>query len=123
MDARPRCNWCGTTDELYINYHDKEWGVPVYDDQLLFVKLILDGAQAGLSWITILRKRENYWQAFDNFDPEKIVRYDDAKIAELLHDPGIVRNKLKVNSAVKNTRGYLKIVEEQGSFRDFCGIL
>ena len=118
MDTNNRCAWCGD-DPLYVQYHDEEWGVPIYDDQLLFAKLILDGAQAGLSWITILRKRENYWQAFDQFDPEKIARYDDAKIAELLQNPGIVRNRLKVNSAVKNARGYLKIQEEMGSFSDF----
>ena len=114
-----RCSWCGTTDELYINYHDEEWGVPIYNDQLLFAKLVLDGAQAGLSWITILRKRENYWAAFDQFDPEKIARYDEAKIADLLQNPGIVRNKLKVRSAVKNAQGYLDIMEKEGSFSQF----
>lgn len=113
-----RCKWPGS-DPLYIKYHDQEWGVPVYDDQLLFAKLILDGAQAGLSWITILRKRDNYWQAFDQFDPAKIACYDDAKIAELLNNPGIVRNRLKVQAAVKNARGYLSIVEEEGSFSEF----
>ncbi|MCA9954103.1 MAG: DNA-3-methyladenine glycosylase I, partial [Anaerolineales bacterium] len=87
-ETTERCGWCGD-DPLYVSYHDEEWGVPEYDDQRLFAKLILDGAQAGLSWITILRKRENYWQAFDQFDPEKIVRYDEAKIAELLQNPGI----------------------------------
>jgi DNA-3-methyladenine glycosylase I len=114
-----RCAWCGTTDDLYMRYHDEEWGVPVYDDQLLFAKLILDGAQAGLSWITILRKRENYWAAFDQFDAEKIARYDEAKIAELLQNPGIVRNRLKVQSAVKNARGFLEIMEKEGSFSTF----
>lgn len=118
MDTNNRCAWCGD-DPLYVQYHDEEWGVPVYDNQQLFAKLILDGAQAGLSWITILRKQENYWQAFDQFDPEKIARYDEAKIAELLQNPGIVRNRLKVNSAVKNARGYLNIMEEKGSFSDF----
>ncbi|MAU01572.1 MAG: DNA-3-methyladenine glycosylase I [Anaerolineaceae bacterium] len=113
-----RCAWCGD-DPLYVSYHDKEWGVPEYDDQRLFAKLVLDGAQAGLSWITILRKRDNYWQAFDNFDPEKIARYDEAKIAELLQNPGIVRNRLKVQSAVKNARGYLEIMEKEGSFSRF----
>ena len=102
-----------------MKYHDEEWGVPVYDDHLLFAKLILDGAQAGLSWITILRKRENYWAAFDQFDPEKIARYDDKKIAELLQNPGIVRNRLKVQAAVKNARGYLDIMEKEGSFSDY----
>ena len=118
-DEIQRCAWCGTTDPLYIRYHDEEWGVPIYDDQLLFAKLILDGAQAGLSWITILRKRENYWAAFDQFDPEKIARYDEAKIAELLQNPGIVRNRLKVQSAVKNARGYLEIMEKEGAFSKF----
>ncbi|MCA9925989.1 MAG: DNA-3-methyladenine glycosylase I [Anaerolineales bacterium] len=118
MNGKNRCAWCGD-DPLYVKYHDEEWGVPVYDDQLLFAKLILDGAQAGLSWITILRKRDNYWQAFDNFDPEKIARYDDAKIAELLQNPGIVRNRQKVNAAVKNAQAYLNILETEGSFSDF----
>ncbi len=113
-----RCAWCGT-DPLYIKYHDEEWGVPVHDDQLLFAKLILDGAQAGLSWITILRKRENYWQAFDQFNPEIIARYDEAKIAELMQNAGIVRNRLKIQSAVKNARGYLQIMEEYGSFSSY----
>ncbi len=114
-----RCGWCGDTDQLYIDYHDQEWGVPIYDDRKLFAKLILDGAQAGLSWITILKKRDNYWAAFDQFDAEKIVRYNDEKIAELLENPGIVRNKLKVNSVVKNARGYLDIMEKEGSFSDY----
>jgi len=113
-----RCNWCGD-DPLYVRYHDEEWGVPEYDDQRLFAKLILDGAQAGLSWITILRKRDNYWNAFDQFNPEKIARYDEAKIAELLQNPGIVRNRLKVQSAVRNARGYLDIMEKEGSFSRF----
>ena len=113
-----RCDW-PSSDPLYVKYHDEEWGVPIFDDRLLFAKLILDGAQAGLSWITILRKRENYWEAFDQFDPVKIATYDDAKIAELLNNPGIVRNRLKVQAAVKNARGYLSIVEEEGSFSDF----
>jgi len=118
MDTKNRCSWCGE-DPLYVQYHDEEWGVPEYDDRLLFAKLILDGAQAGLSWITILRKRHNYWQAFDQFDPEKIARYDDAKIAELLQNPGIVRNRLKVQAAVKNARGFLEIREKEGAFSDF----
>ncbi len=119
MEQKIRCTWCGTTDPLYMKYHDEEWGVPIYDDQLLFAKLILDGAQAGLSWITILRKRENYWAAFDQFDPAKIARYDESKIAELLQNPGIVRNRLKVQAAVKNARGYLDIMEKEGSFSDY----
>ncbi len=118
MDERNRCTWCGQ-EPLYVQYHDVEWGVPEYDDRQLFAKLILDGAQAGLSWITILRKRENYWAAFDQFDVEKIARYDEAKIAELLQNPGIVRNRLKVQSAVKNARGFLDILEKEGSFSGF----
>lgn len=118
MDMRQRCDWCGS-DPLYVKYHDEEWGVPIYDDHLLFAKLCLDGAQAGLSWITILRKRDNYWVAFDQFDAEKIVRYDDVKIAELLQNKGIVRNRLKVRSVIKNARGYLDIQAKEGSFSDF----
>lgn len=118
MQERVRCPW-PADDKLMIQYHDEEWGVPVYDDRLLFAKLILDGAQAGLSWRTILYKRDNYWAAFDQFDPEAIARYDDARIAALLQNPGIVRNRLKVNAAVKNARGFLAIQEEAGSFSDF----
>ena len=110
-----RCSWCGD-DPLYTKYHDEQWGRPVHDDRELFEMLNLEGAQAGLSWITILRKRENYLAAFDNFDAEKIVQYDEAKIAELLQNPGIVRNKLKINAVVKNARAFLKIQEEFGSF-------
>ncbi len=118
MNVKTRCPWCGT-DPLYVKYHDEEWGLPVYDDQKLFAKLILDGAQAGLSWITILRKRDNYYRAFDNFDPEKIARYDAVKLAALMGDAGIVRNRLKIEAAVKNARGYLNIMEETGSFSGF----
>ena len=118
MTSPARCAWPGT-DPLYVQYHDEEWGVPIYDDQLLFAKLILDGAQAGLSWITILRKRDNYWAAFDQFDPYIIARYDEEKIAELMANPGIVRNRLKINAAVKNARGTLDILEKEGSFSDY----
>ena len=114
--APTRCWWCGD-DELYQSYHDEEWGVPVHDDRLLFEFLCLEGAQAGLSWITILRKRDNYRRAFDNFDAHKIARYGDNKINALLQDPGIVRNKLKVNGFVKNARAYLALLE-QGSTLD-----
>lgn len=117
-DNLARCPWL-TNDPLYIRYHDEEWGVPVYDDQLLLAKLILDGAQAGLSWITILKKRENYWAAFDNFDPEKMAHYDDAKIAELMGNAGIIRNRLKINSAIKNAQAYLRLRDELGSFSDY----
>jgi DNA-3-methyladenine glycosylase I len=113
-----RCEWPGD-EPLYIKYHDEEWGLPIYDDRLLFAKLILDGAQAGLSWITILRKRDNYWQAFDQFDPKKIACYDDAKKGELLQNPGIVRNRLKIEAAVKNAQGFLAIQERHGSFSDY----
>ena len=110
-----RCEWCGN-DPLYVKYHDEEWGVPVHDDNKLFEFLILEGAQAGLSWITILRKRENYIKAFDNFDPVKVSRYSEKKIEKLLENPGIVRNKLKINSAVGNAKAFLKIQKEFGSF-------
>ncbi len=106
-----RCWWCGD-DELYRQYHDEEWGVPVHDDRLLFEFLCLEGAQAGLSWITILRKRDNYRRAFDNFDADKIARYGETKIANLLEDTGIVRNRLKVNGFVKNARAYLELCEQ-----------
>jgi len=113
---RTRCWWCGE-DELYQDYHDIEWGVPVHDDRLLFEFLCLEGAQAGLSWITILRKRENYRRVFDNFDAGKIARYPDKKLAALLQDPGIVRNRLKVNGFVKNARALLEL-QEQGMTLD-----
>jgi DNA-3-methyladenine glycosylase I len=110
-----RCGWV-SDDPLYIAYHDDEWGVPVHDDRQLFELLTLEGAQAGLSWITILRKRENYRAAFDRFDPALVAQYDERKIAELLANPGIVRNKLKVNSAVENARAFLRVQEQCGSF-------
>jgi DNA-3-methyladenine glycosylase I len=113
-DEPKRCPWA--KGELYQAYHDNEWGVPVHDDQRLFEFLILEGAQAGLSWITILKKRENYRQAFDEFDPRKIAGYDPRKIKKLLKDPGIVRNRLKVESAVKNAKAFLAVQEEFGSF-------
>jgi DNA-3-methyladenine glycosylase I len=109
-----RCAWAN--DELSIRYHDEEWGVPVHDDRTLFEFLTLEGAQAGLSWDTILRKRENYRQAFDGFDPQRIARYDRRKTAQLLRNPGIVRNKLKVASAVGNAKAFLQVQKEFGSF-------
>ena len=118
MDAdatRSRCAWPGS-DPLYVAYHDREWGVPVHDDRLLFEFLTLEGAQAGLSWITILRKREAYRKAFAGFDPEAVSRFDRAKVARLLANEGIVRNRLKVESAITNARAFLKIQEEFGSF-------
>jgi DNA-3-methyladenine glycosylase I len=110
-----RCSWCGA-DPLYCRYHDKEWGVPVHNDRRLFEMLILEGAQAGLSWITILRKRQAYRRAFDRFDPRKIARYDARKIRTLLADPGIVRNRLKIHGTVKNARAFLAVQKEFGSF-------
>ncbi len=111
-----RCGWAAGSSPLMLKYHDREWGVPVHDDRRLFEFLILEGAQAGLSWITILRKRDNYWQAFDNFNPHVIAGYGDGKIASLMADPGIVRNRQKINATIKNARGYLKIQNEHGSF-------
>lgn len=112
---KKRCSWTGA-DPLYIEYHDNEWGVPEHNDRKLFEMLILEGAQAGLSWITILRKRENYRKAFDNFDAQKIARYDANKIRELLDNEGIVRNKLKINAAIENARAFLAVQKEFGSF-------
>jgi DNA-3-methyladenine glycosylase I len=110
-----RCDWC-KADPLYIAYHDTEWGVPVHDDRVLFEFLLLEGAQAGLSWITILRKRSAYRKAFADFDPEKVARFDRRKIEKLLEDPGIVRNRLKVEAAVKNAKAFLQVRSEYGSF-------
>jgi DNA-3-methyladenine glycosylase I len=113
-----RCGWCNSS-ELYQKYHDEEWGVPVYDDETLFEFLLLETFQAGLSWITILNKRENFRKAFDNFDYKKIARYSDDKIQQLLLDAGIIRNKLKVNSAVSNAQAFIKVQEEFGSFSKY----
>jgi DNA-3-methyladenine glycosylase I len=113
-----RCSWCGD-DPLYVAYHDEEWGVPVFDDRRLFEFLILEGAQAGLSWSTILKKREGYRAAFDGFDPVIVAGYDERKTAELLADAGIVRNRLKVASAVSNARAFLEVQVEYGSFSDY----
>lgn len=112
---KQRCGWCGT-DPLYVEYHDREWGVPVHDDRTLFEFLVLEGAQAGLSWITILRKREAYRRAFDDFDVERVAGYRAKKIRALLGDAGIVRNRLKIESAVKNAHAFAKVVDEYGSF-------
>ena len=110
-----RCGWSGS-DTLMIEYHDREWGVPVHDDRLLFEFLILEGAQAGLSWSTILKKRPAYRKAFSGFDPGKVARYRDAKVAALLENPGIVRNRLKVNAAVTNAKAFLAVQKEFGTF-------
>ena len=112
-DGLRRCPWPGE-DPLYIAYHDTEWGVPEYDDRALFEKLILDGFQAGLSWITILRKRDNFRKAFDDFEPAKIARYSDKKIAALMNDAGIVRNRAKIEGTVNSAKAYLKIMDEGG---------
>jgi len=112
-----RCRWAKT--DLSISYHDDEWGVPVHDDRTLFEFLVLEGAQAGLSWETILRKRENYRRAFDNFDPVKVARYDEKRISKLLNDEGIIRNRLKINAAVQNAKAFLAIQKEFGSFDKF----
>jgi DNA-3-methyladenine glycosylase I len=112
-----RCPWA--TDELYWNYHDREWGVPSHDDRHLFEMLILEGAQAGLSWSTILRKRENYRAAFDQFDPEKVARYSEKKTEQLLGNEGIVRNRLKIAAAIQNAKAFLAVQEEFGSFDAF----
>ena len=114
-EREPRCGWA-TSDPLYIAYHDQEWGVPLHDDRKLFELLCLEGAQAGLSWSTILHKRENYLRAFNRFDPRKIARYDDAKIEALLEDPGIIRNRLKINAFIENAKAFLAIQKEFGSF-------
>lgn len=111
-----RCKWAENQFDEYIKYHDEEWGVPVHDDQTHFEFLILEGAQAGLSWSTILKRREGYRKAFANFDAQKVARFDEAKIQELLQDEGIIRNKLKVRSAVTNAQQFLDIQEEFGSF-------
>ena len=111
-----RCGWVNLNEPLYVAYHDDEWGRPCHEDRKLFEMLILEGAQAGLSWITVLKKRENYRAAFDQFDAEKIALYDEAKITELLANPGIIRNRLKVNAAVANARAYLAVRDEFGSF-------
>src|SRR5436190_15140585 len=112
-----RCHWART--DLSIAYHDCEWGVPVHDDRTLFEFLVLEGAQAGLSWETILRKRDNYRAAFDNFDPNKVAKYNQRKIAALLNDEGIIRNRLKINSAVTNAAAFLEVTREFGSFDEY----
>lgn len=118
MTEKHRCGWC-LGDPLYEAYHDEEWGVPVHDEQKLFEFLILETFQAGLSWITILRKRENFREAFDDFDYKKVAKYSEEKIQELLLNPGIIRNKLKVRSAVTNAQLFMKIQEEFGSFDQY----
>jgi len=118
MSEKTRCPWAGDLP-IYIDYHDNEWGRPVHDDRKLFEMLILEGAQAGLSWITVLKKREAYREAFDGFDPNIIAKYDDKKIEELMANPGIIRNLLKINGAVTNAKLFLEIVDKYGSFDKF----
>src|SRR5512134_1344294 len=113
-DERKRCAWAASGNDLYLSYHDREWGVPVHDDRTHFEFLILEGAQAGLSWATILNKREAYRKAFENFDPVKVARFSEKRIAKLLEDPGIVRNRLKVQAAVVNARAFLTVQKEHG---------
>lgn len=117
-DNKKRCRWA-TNDPLYIDYHDHEWGIPVHDDRKLFEMLILEGAQAGLSWITVLKKRENYRKAFDRFDPKKIIRYDARKINQLLQNDGIIRNRLKIAATVQNAKVFLQVQKEYGSFEKY----
>ncbi len=115
---KKRCEWCGS-DPQYVAYHDEEWGVPVHDDRLLFEFLVLEGAQAGLSWLTILKKRENYRKAFDSFDFVRVSKYTEHDVIRLLSNPGIVRNRLKIESAIKNARGVLQIREEWASLDEY----
>lgn len=116
--TKNRCSWCGN-DPLYIEYHDTEWGKPVYNDAKLFEFLILETFQAGLSWITVLRKRENFRKAFDNFDYKKIAKYNESKYESLLQDAGIIRNKLKIKATISNAQAFIKIQQEFGSFSDY----
>jgi len=113
-----RCDWC-LKDDLYCDYHDQEWGVPVYDDKILFEFLILEGVQAGLSWHTVLKKRENYRKAYDDFDYKKVATYGEEKVAELLLNEGLVRNKLKIAASITNAQQFLKVQEEFGSFSNY----
>ena len=113
---KKRCEWVNNQNDLYIKYHDEEWGIPVHNDRKLFEMLILEGAQAGLSWETVLKKRKNYKKAFDNFNPEKIAKYNKKKEAKLLQDAGIIRNRLKVKSSIQNAKVFLEIQKEFGSF-------
>ena len=118
MNEKSRCGWC-TSDPLYIKYHDEEWGVPVYNDRTHFEFLVLESAQAGLSWLTILKRREGYRAVYDGFDPEKVAAYNTQKINTMLNDTRIIRNRLKIESSINNADGFLEIVEEKGSFSDY----
>ena len=118
MKDKTRCSWCGDTS-IYVDYHDNEWGRPLHDDRKLFEFLILEGAQAGLSWITVLKKREAYRLAFDGFDPNVVALYDDSKVEELMQNTGIIRNRLKINAAITNAKLFLEVQEKFGSFDKF----
>lgn len=118
MEQLHRCEWAGP-EQIYIDYHDKEWGVPVHDDRKLFEMLILEGMQAGLSWITVLKKREAFRAAFDGFDPEKVARYDEEKVEELMANPGIIRNRRKIYAAIGNAKAFLEVQKNYGSFDRF----
>lgn len=118
MEIIRRCGWCGN-DELYIRYHDEEWGVPVHDDRKHFEFLVLESAQSGLSWLTILRKRESYRAAYDNFDPEKVAEYGEEKISALLSDPGIIRNRRKIEASINNAQKFLELQKTFGSFDSY----
>jgi DNA-3-methyladenine glycosylase I len=116
IKSRTRCAWVKQDDALYCDYHDHEWGYPQHDDRKLFEAILLDTYQAGLSWLTVLRKRENFRKAFDDFDPKRIARYDDNKIEELMQDTGIIRNRLKIKAAITNAQAFLKLQKEYGTF-------
>jgi DNA-3-methyladenine glycosylase I len=118
-DTIARCPWVDPSKPEYVAYHDKEWGVPVFDDRTIFEFLTLEAAQAGLSWYTILSKRQNYRRAYENFDPKKVARFDEARIERLIQDPGIVRNRLKIEASVNNARRFLEVQEEYGCFSDY----
>jgi DNA-3-methyladenine glycosylase I len=120
ISARKRCAWVNVDDPLMLEYHDREWGVPVHDDRKHFEFLILEGAQAGLSWSTVLKKREAYRKAFDHFDPAKVARFTAPRIEKLLQDPGIIRNRLKIESTVRNAKAFLKVQQEFGTFDAYC---
>lgn len=117
--TKQRCGWCDLNSQEYVEYHDKQWGVPVHDDRLLFEMLVLEGMQAGLSWLSILKKRANFQKAFDNFEVRKVAEYGERKVAELLQDAGIVRNRLKIASVIRNARVFQDIVKEFGSFDNY----
>ena len=119
MGELRRCGWGGLSDPLYRAYHDEEWGVPVHDDRVIFEFLVLEGAQAGLSWGTVLRKRENFRRAFEGFDPSRVARFDKRKVRQLMDDPGIIRNRLKLDSAIKNAKAFLEVQKEFGSFDSY----